>query len=450
MANKGIAALRQFTLGKGKSGGRNSQGRITAFHRGGGAKRLLRRIDLKRSTHGVGVVERIEYDPNRSSKIALVRWVEGGTPPRRQEGREAAVEREVASLRKKVLGSSTAASDGGQFSISSLPGTVDHSSAADVFSSALSSFPKAAEAAAAASRPFGGSAGLPRIAAAGAKPTFFASRVRDENGEGAFSLGEIREWRPDLPIWAHRIKRRAAVSWQCVRRHSTFEMVGGARHGEGKPKVDRDIISQLGISSTIDLPQVAVVGSQSTGKRLSVAASAARQSGRRGKGLVRLSRRPGGARSDRGGGGRHVTVGNATPRPVALGEPQAKSLGRLSLPLFWLSSPFLLPSEEERLPLSSSLTVRLVVAPTARAERGAASWERGGGDRAWRRPPLEKLSPCSPPHGVLDCSVWGTPGMEHPAVGLPADVATAERVATSVEASPRSVATLSRGGWPSR
>nr|QJA28490.1 hypothetical protein [Capsella bursa-pastoris] len=42
-------ALRQFTLSTGKSAGRNSSGRITVFHRGGGSKRLLRRIDLKRS-----------------------------------------------------------------------------------------------------------------------------------------------------------------------------------------------------------------------------------------------------------------------------------------------------------------------------------------------------------------------------------------------------------------
>ncbi|KAJ0090922.1 hypothetical protein Patl1_14459 [Pistacia atlantica] len=60
-------ALRQFTLSTGKSAGRNSSGRITVFHRGGGSKRLQRRIDLKRSTSSIGIVERIEYDPNRSS-----------------------------------------------------------------------------------------------------------------------------------------------------------------------------------------------------------------------------------------------------------------------------------------------------------------------------------------------------------------------------------------------
>ncbi|GFZ01501.1 carbon-nitrogen hydrolase family protein [Actinidia rufa] len=57
--------------------GRNSSGRITVFHQGGGSKRLQRRIDLKRSTSSMGIVERIEYDPNRSSRIASVRWIEG-------------------------------------------------------------------------------------------------------------------------------------------------------------------------------------------------------------------------------------------------------------------------------------------------------------------------------------------------------------------------------------
>jgi ribosomal protein L2 len=63
--------------GKTVTAGRNSSGRITSFHRGGGHKRSLREIDFKRDTSSVGIVERIEYDPNRSSRIALVRWIEG-------------------------------------------------------------------------------------------------------------------------------------------------------------------------------------------------------------------------------------------------------------------------------------------------------------------------------------------------------------------------------------
>ncbi|KAI5650263.1 hypothetical protein M9H77_36268 [Catharanthus roseus] len=66
-----MSALRQFTWSTGKSASRNSLGCITIFHRGGRSKRLQRRINLKRSTLSMGTVERIEYDPNCSSRIAL-------------------------------------------------------------------------------------------------------------------------------------------------------------------------------------------------------------------------------------------------------------------------------------------------------------------------------------------------------------------------------------------
>src|ERR1700689_2011647 len=61
-----------------KSGGRNAHGRKTARHRGGGAKRLYRRIDFKRRQDGVPAkVAAIEYDPNRSSYIALLHYRDG-------------------------------------------------------------------------------------------------------------------------------------------------------------------------------------------------------------------------------------------------------------------------------------------------------------------------------------------------------------------------------------
>ena len=61
-----------------KKGGRNSQGRITVRHRGGGAKRQLRSIDFKRNKIGVpGKVATIEYDPNRSARIALIYYADG-------------------------------------------------------------------------------------------------------------------------------------------------------------------------------------------------------------------------------------------------------------------------------------------------------------------------------------------------------------------------------------
>ena len=61
-----------------KKAGRNAQGRITVRHRGGGAKRQLRIIDFKRNNFGVpGKVAAIEYDPNRSARIALVHYANG-------------------------------------------------------------------------------------------------------------------------------------------------------------------------------------------------------------------------------------------------------------------------------------------------------------------------------------------------------------------------------------
>ena len=65
--------LKKLTKGLMKTGGRNNMGRITARHRGGGHKRLYRIIDFaRRSKTGPGVVKRIEYDPNRSCRIALL------------------------------------------------------------------------------------------------------------------------------------------------------------------------------------------------------------------------------------------------------------------------------------------------------------------------------------------------------------------------------------------
>ena len=61
-----------------KTGGRNSTGRVTVRHRGGGHKRRYRVIDFKRDNYGVlGPVETIEYDPNRSCRIALIKFENG-------------------------------------------------------------------------------------------------------------------------------------------------------------------------------------------------------------------------------------------------------------------------------------------------------------------------------------------------------------------------------------
>jgi len=67
-----------LTKGISKTGGRNNTGRVTSWHRGGGHKRKYRSIDFKRIKHDVEAnVERIEYDPNRSSFIALIKYKDG-------------------------------------------------------------------------------------------------------------------------------------------------------------------------------------------------------------------------------------------------------------------------------------------------------------------------------------------------------------------------------------
>jgi large subunit ribosomal protein L2 len=67
-----------LTEGLSKSGGRNSKGRKTSRHRGGGAKRLYRKIDFRRRKDGVPAkVASIEYDPNRSAYIALLHYADG-------------------------------------------------------------------------------------------------------------------------------------------------------------------------------------------------------------------------------------------------------------------------------------------------------------------------------------------------------------------------------------
>jgi len=69
---------KSLTKGAGKTGGRNGRGRVTARHRGGGAKRRYRQIDFKRRKDGVPAkVATIEYDPNRTTYIALLHYADG-------------------------------------------------------------------------------------------------------------------------------------------------------------------------------------------------------------------------------------------------------------------------------------------------------------------------------------------------------------------------------------
>ncbi len=70
--------LKKLTVGIHKTGGRNNTGRVRVRHRGGGHRRSYRMIDFRRNKPGIpGRVATIEYDPNRSARIALIHYVDG-------------------------------------------------------------------------------------------------------------------------------------------------------------------------------------------------------------------------------------------------------------------------------------------------------------------------------------------------------------------------------------
>jgi large subunit ribosomal protein L2 len=74
----GVKPEKKLLRPKRRTGGRNNQGKITARHRGGGHKRKYRRIDFRRNKDGVpAVVNAIQYDPNRSARIALLFYADG-------------------------------------------------------------------------------------------------------------------------------------------------------------------------------------------------------------------------------------------------------------------------------------------------------------------------------------------------------------------------------------
>ncbi|HON87799.1 MAG: 50S ribosomal protein L2 [Firmicutes bacterium] len=69
---------KSLVVSKKKSAGRNSQGKITVRHRGGGTKQLVRIVDFKRDKDGIpGKVAAIEYDPGRSARLALIYYADG-------------------------------------------------------------------------------------------------------------------------------------------------------------------------------------------------------------------------------------------------------------------------------------------------------------------------------------------------------------------------------------
>ena len=70
--------VKPLTEGLTKSGGRNNTGRVSIWHRGGGHKRTYRKVDFKRTKQGIAAtVERLEYDPNRTAFIALIKYDDG-------------------------------------------------------------------------------------------------------------------------------------------------------------------------------------------------------------------------------------------------------------------------------------------------------------------------------------------------------------------------------------
>ncbi|MBY9066717.1 50S ribosomal protein L2 [Hyphomonas sp. WL0036] len=70
--------VKALTEGVSSKGGRNNQGRVTVRHQGGGAKRLYRKVDFKRNRWDIpATVERLEYDPNRTAFIALIKYEDG-------------------------------------------------------------------------------------------------------------------------------------------------------------------------------------------------------------------------------------------------------------------------------------------------------------------------------------------------------------------------------------
>jgi large subunit ribosomal protein L2 len=69
---------RSLTVSLQRHGGRNTYGRVTVRHRGGGHRRMMRILDYKRDKHGIpATVASIEYDPNRTSRLALLQYADG-------------------------------------------------------------------------------------------------------------------------------------------------------------------------------------------------------------------------------------------------------------------------------------------------------------------------------------------------------------------------------------
>ena len=114
-------SLESLTEAKSSTGGRNNNGRITTRHRGGGHKQRYRTVDFKRDKDGIkGTVERIEYDPNRSAHIALIKYIDG-------EWRYILAPRDLRSGDDVLSGSEAPIKPGNSMKLGSIPvGTTLH------------------------------------------------------------------------------------------------------------------------------------------------------------------------------------------------------------------------------------------------------------------------------------------------------------------------------------
>lgn len=113
--------VKSLTEGLTSSGGRNNKGRVTARHRGGGHKRAYRKVDFKRRKWDVeATIERLEYDPNRSAFIALIKYDDG-------ELAYILAPQRVAAGDKVVAGASADIKPGNAMLLSAIPvGSIVH------------------------------------------------------------------------------------------------------------------------------------------------------------------------------------------------------------------------------------------------------------------------------------------------------------------------------------
>ena len=114
-------SIKSLTFGKKSVSGRNNLGRITSRRRGSGHKQKFRKIDFFRNKHNIeAVVERIEYDPNRSANIALILYADG-------ERRYIIAPKGLKAGDKIISGNSVAIQKGNTLPLSNIPlGSVIH------------------------------------------------------------------------------------------------------------------------------------------------------------------------------------------------------------------------------------------------------------------------------------------------------------------------------------